>query len=149
MARRGITRIPRRCPPTSWNPRLSRFSYPRSFASPRRIRSVIGSQARKRWRPPRTGAGRGRSPRRFPPRAGLGGAKGSGVGGGGANPSLKNGGLSELFPPMIIYAETAWALIAGAAALIFLSIVAWGRLNPGGDPLPQETRGRLPWVVGG
>jgi len=49
---------------------------------------------------------------------------------------------------MIIYAETAWALIAGAAALIFLSIVAWGRLNPGGDPLPQETRGRLPWVVG-
>src|SRR3990170_4705762 len=75
-------------------------------------------------------------------------AEWSRVGVGWAEPSLENGGLSELFPPMIIYAETAWALIAGAAALIFLSIVAWGRLNPGGDPLPQETRGRLPWVVG-
>jgi len=70
------------------------------------------------------------------------------VGVGWAEPSSANGGLGELFPPMIIYTETAWSLIAGAAALIFLSIVAWGRLDPGGDPPPQETTRRLPWVVG-
>jgi len=70
------------------------------------------------------------------------------VGVGWAEPSSESGGLSELFPPMIIYTETAWALIAGVAAMIFLSIVAWGRLDPGGDPPPRATRGRLPWVVG-
>jgi len=75
-------------------------------------------------------------------------AEWSRLGVGWAEPSPENGEIDDLFPPMIIQGETIIAIVAGMAAFIFLSMVAWARLEPGGEQTSEERKGRSPWIVG-
>ena len=65
-----------------------------------------------------------------------------------AEPTPENGGLAALFPPMIILGETGFALAAGAAAFVLLSVLSWSRLETGVEAPQAEGGSRSPWIIG-
>jgi hypothetical protein len=70
------------------------------------------------------------------------------VGVGWAEPTPEVGTGDELLPPMIILGETAFAVLAGMASFILLSLVAWARLDRGEEGPAEARRSRWPWGVG-
>lgn len=67
---------------------------------------------------------------------------------GSAIPTPERGGLQDLLPPVIILGETVLALVGGSAVFIYLSAVAWPRLESGAA-VAEPGGGRSPWITVG
>jgi hypothetical protein len=70
------------------------------------------------------------------------------IGVGWTEPTPMRGDLGDLLPPMIISGESVAALVVATAVFILFSVMAWRRLDPGGEHPEKGRRRRSPWVVG-